>query len=579
MLGLPARNAGPKGPLAELATRATLADSGPARAEERRYTDALVHMKKSAIAAAVVAAIAAAFAGANGAAAAGSTRTIVLHPGMSKRVGRHRIFCTTRKIARTKSRIVLHPGHQVKIRGVVVRCVRKSKQQPPTTNGAHVSVGQAVIRPGASLLTTGQGFKPGSSVHLILHSDPISLGTAAVGSDGAFSQTVVIPASVPSGSHHVIAEGTSETGEDVAPDVALSIDATPPQVDVVTVSPQIASPGDTLTIAAHVTDDSGVQAIELQSRLTGSAGNTPFCDNYATLTTGTSTDGTWSITCTVTDHTLNGNYVVTPYAEDVAGNWLNSNGGPTTDTTGTFTITGGLDPPPPPDIVSISATPATLSPGDSFVVSAHVTSEIGVQAIELQSLLDGSSGVWPFCDSYATLTSGTALDGVWSIDCTVPDQVLSGGYTITPYAEDIAGDWTNTNGGPASPTTGTFTVTGGLSNVDRPTVVSIDVDPNVVSTGQTFTVSAHVTSPVGVKAIELQSSAVGVPGNWAFCDGYATLASGTTTDGIWSLQCTVPAIVASGSYVVTPYVEDILGQWVNSNGGPPSDTQGSFTVS
>ena len=59
----------------------------------------------------------------------------------------------------------------------------------------------------------------------------------------------------------------------------------------------------------------------------------------------------------------------------------------------------------------------------------------------------------------------------------------------------------------------------------------------------------------------------------------AAVRSGTTTDGIWSLQCTVPAIVASGSYIVTPYVEDILGQWVNTNGGPPSDTQGLFTIS
>lgn len=514
----------------------------------------------------------------SGGATAASVRRIVLHPGMSKRVGQHRVFCTTRKLARKKSRIILHPGHQVKLHGVVVRCTRKSAQ-PPTQSGAKVSVGQAAVRPGATLLTTGLGFKPGSSVHLILHSDPIDLGTAAVGSDGTFSQTVVVPTAIPAGAHHVVAEGTSASGEAVAPAADLSIDSTPPQVDDITVSPQVASPGDTITLTAHVTDDGGVQAIELQSQLTGVAGNTPFCDNYATLETGTSTDGTWSMTCTVTDHTLNGNYVVMPYAEDVAGNWLNGNGGSTGTATGSFTITGGLDPAPPPDILSISATPATLTPGESFVVSAHVTSQVGVQAIELQSVLDGSSGVWPFCDSYATLTSGTALDGTWSIDCTVPDQVLSGDYTVTPYAEDIAGDWTNTNGGPTSPTTGAFTVTGGLSNVARPTVVSIDVNPNVVSTGQTFTVSAHVTSPVGVKAIELQSTAVGVTGNTPFCDGYATLASGTATDGIWSLQCIVPAVVASGSYVVTPYVEDILGQWVNSNGGPPSPTQGSFTVS
>jgi hypothetical protein len=498
---------------------------------------------------------------------------------MSKKIGKHRVICTTKKIARTKTRIVLHPGHQAKVHGVRVRCVKKTKKKPPTTNAATVSVGKTAIRPGSSLATSGKGFKPGSSVHLILHSDPINLGTATVGANGTFSQTVVVPANVPDGTHHVIAQGQDNTGADVAPETEVSIDSTPPQVDLVTVSPQTASPGQTLTISAHVTDGSGVQAIELQSARTGSTGNTSFCDSYATLASGTATDGTWSITCQVTSNTLNGDYVVTPYAEDIAGNWLNTNGGPTTNVTGSFTITGGIDPPPPPDILSISATPSSLSPGQSFVVSAHVTSPVGVQQIELQSVLDGSSGVSPFCDSYATLTSGTTLDGVWSINCTVPDPVLSGSYTITPYAEDVTGDWTNTNGGPTSPTTGSFTVTGGLSDVARPTVVSIDVNPSTVSIGQTFTVSAHVTSPVGVQQIELQSTADGVSGNTSFCDSYATLTSGTATDGIWSIQCTVPATVASGSYTVTPYAEDILGQWVNTNGGPPSDTRGSFTVS
>ena len=507
--------------------------------------------------------------------AASSVRTVTLHPGMSKRVGKHRVICTTRKIARTKTRIVLHPGHQVKLHGVRVRCVKAVTHQ----GAASVSIGQGTVRPGASLVTSGRGFKPGTSVQLILHSTPTSLGTATVAADGTFSTTVVIPSTVTAGAHHVVAAGEDSTGADVAPEASLSIDAAPPQVDLITVSPQTASPGQTLSISAHVTDDTGVQAIELQSARTGSAGNFSFCDSYATLSSGTATDGTWSITCQVTDHTLNGDYVVTPYAEDIAGNWLNSNGGPISDTTGAFTITGALDPPPPPDILSISATPATVSPGQSFDISAHVTSQIGVQTIELQSLLNGSSGVWPFCDGSPTLSSGTTLDGIWSMTCTVPDQVLSGDYTITPYVEDIAGDWTNTNGGPTSPTTGTFTVTGGLSDIARPTVVSIDVNPNAVSTGQTFTVSAHVTSPIGVKAIELQSTADGVSGNFSFCDGYATLTSGTDTDGIWSIQCTVPAVVAAGSYTVTPYVEDVLGQWVNSNGGPLSATRGSFTVS
>ena len=487
--------------------------------------------------------------------------------------------------ARQKSHVLSQrPGPGKKLRsGARVNLVVGSGPNAPTPTpggtSATVSVGRAVVRPSASLTTSGRGFKPLSSVHLILHSDPIDLGTVVVGADGSFSKSVVVPATVPDGVHHVIAEGQDRSGASVAPTAELSIDSSPPQVDFVTASPDVASPGGTVTITAHVTDESGVQALELQSNLTGSAGNTPFCDSYATLTSGTSTDGIWSISCAVTDHTLSGDYIVTPYAEDIAGNWVNTNGGVTSPARGAFSITGGLAATTPPVVLSISATPATATPGQSLVVSAHVTSPVGVQAIELQALLDGSNGTSPFCDRYATLSSGTTLDGIWSMTCMVPAQVLSGDYTITPYAEDIAGNWVNTNGGPPSATRATFTVTGGLTNVAPPTITSVDVNPSTVTVGQTFTVSARVTSPVGVQAIELQSTAVGVSGNSPFCDRYGTLTSGSTTDGIWSIQCTVPPIVAAGSYVVTPYAEDVLGQWVNTNGGPPSATRGSFTVS
>ena len=550
-----------------------------------------------------------------------AVRTVTLHPGQSKRVGAYQVLCTTGKAARTKSRLVLHPGQRVTKRRVRFRCVSAAKPirtpsptpaptppptptptatptptspptptpppSPPSTpstpaptpSGPTISVGEAVVRPGASLVTSGNGFKPGSSVHLILHSDPIDLGTVDVGADGTFSTSVAVPSAISDGLHHVEADGQDAAGASVAPTAELSIDAHPPQVDVVTVSPPVASPGDTVTVAAHVTDATGVRAIELQSHLTGSSGNFSFCDSYATLTSGTSTDGMWSISCAVTTTTLSGDYVVTPYAEDIAGNWLNSNGGPISAVRGAFSVTGGLEATTPPDVLSISATPATVSPGQSLVVSAHVTSPIGVRAIELQSRLNGSSGVWSFCDKYASLSSGTPLDGTWSITCSVPAQVLSGDYTITPYAQDIAGNWINSNGGPPSSVRGTFTVTGGFTDIAPPAIHSIDVNPSIVSAGQSFTVSAHLTSAIGVQAIELQSRAVGVTGNFSFCDSYAKLTSGSTTDGIWAIECTVPSVVAGGSYVVTPYAMDVLGQWVNSNGGPSSTTRGSFTIS
>lgn len=51
-----------------------------------------------------------------------------------------------------------------------------------------------------------------------------------------------------------------------------------------------------------------------------------------------------------------------PYAEDIAANWLDTNGGPTTDVQGTFSVTGGLASSSPPEFISVTITPATLVP-------------------------------------------------------------------------------------------------------------------------------------------------------------------------------------------------------------------------
>ena len=107
---------------------------------------------------------------------------------------------------------------------------------------------------------------------------------------------------------------------------------------------------------------------------------------------------------------------------------------------------------------------------------------------------------------------------------------------------------------------------------------SISATPSTVTTGDVFTIAAHVTSDVGVDMVELQAQSVTQQGNSPFCDGYATLTSGTAQDGVWTLQCTVPTVVVPGDYVVTPYVKDVVGTWVNTNGGPPDPTRGAFTV-
>ena len=304
---------------------------------------------------------------------------------------------------------------------------------------ASVKLTSSVTRPGASIGVTGSGFAPGSKVALVLHSTPTPLGTRTVGPDGRFATDIAIPEGIDGGAHHLVTSGTDASGASATVSASLVVDITAPTIVSVTATPATATPGDLITVRAHVTDDSAVRAVGLQGQLAGSQGNWSFCDSYAEHASGSGGDGVWVMTCTVPETALTGEYSIYPYAEDVAGNWVNTNGGPSSDVRGTFTITGGLSDVAPAVVHSISVDPTTAQPGDTITVSAHVTSEVGVNAIELQSTLDGAAGNWSFCDDYATLVSGTPEDGTWSITCTVPTEVLNGAYTVTPYVQDVTG--------------------------------------------------------------------------------------------------------------------------------------------
>jgi len=56
--------------------------------------------------------------------------------------------------------------------------------------------------PGGTITVTGSGLQPGT-YSVVLHSDPVVLGSATVGAGGALSFTATVPSSVPAGAHTV----------------------------------------------------------------------------------------------------------------------------------------------------------------------------------------------------------------------------------------------------------------------------------------------------------------------------------------------------------------------------------------
>ena len=83
--------------------------------------------------------------------------------------------------------------------------------------------------------------------------------------------------------------------------------------------------------------------------------------------------------------------------------------------------------------------------------------------------------------------------------------------------------------------------------------VQVSSDPHP---GDTITVSAHVTDDGGVQSIVLE---VDDPGTDMVCGHAPTLASGSVTDGVWTVGCALPPGAATGDYTVVAWGSDVAG--------------------
>ena len=110
-----------------------------------------------------------------------------------------------------------------------------------------------------------------------------------------------------------------------------------------------------------------------------------------------------------------------------------------------------------PTIESLSVDMSTVSPGDTFTITAHVTDSTEVSSVNFSFMSNDIQR--DFCgQGPMTLTSGSVQDGIWTASCFVPTNVVSGDYEVEPYARDVLDNWTNTNGGMLSSARAYFTL-------------------------------------------------------------------------------------------------------------------------
>jgi hypothetical protein len=79
------------------------------------------------------------------------------------------------------------------------------------TAGTGSKTGAATATPGAKITKVFTGFQPFEEVTLVLHSDPVVLGTFTADADGVVTAEFTLPAGTAVGTHHLVLDGNMGT--------------------------------------------------------------------------------------------------------------------------------------------------------------------------------------------------------------------------------------------------------------------------------------------------------------------------------------------------------------------------------
>ena len=109
-----------------------------------------------------------------------------------------------------------------------------------------------------------------------------------------------------------------------------------------------------------------------------------------------------------------------------------------------------------------------------------------------------------------------------------------------------------------------------------PDIQSLTVTPASARPGDTVTISMAVTDETGVQDVAFYMQ---VGGTWNnICDTSTSRVSGDALSGTWEKVCTIPNPVLNGTYVVTPFAQDVLGRYTNMNGQNPIALTTQLTI-
>ena len=97
-----------------------------------------------------------------------------------------------------------------------------SAQSYDSPDGAAV-VSDSSLSANGSFTVSGDGFKPGSTVDVVFHSDPVNVGSLVATSTGSVRGTFAVPSGIENGDHTIIMNGIDPTGAARTLSVAVTV--------------------------------------------------------------------------------------------------------------------------------------------------------------------------------------------------------------------------------------------------------------------------------------------------------------------------------------------------------------------
>ena len=452
---------------------------------------------------------------------------------------------------------------------------------PVAGDGASLSL--AMVRPGGTVRFRATGFRPGSKVRVELHSDPILLATPIAAPDGGVATDLTIPASVPTGGHHVVASGNDPNGAVLTRSVPLVIgnDTTPPELRDFSFTPNTLDTSTVpqiVTVRAHLVDagvgvaGEGYTHGASEVRFASPSGGQIAGSAIYKVVSGDLSDGVFEATFALPAGSEHGTWTLQYlWLIDGVGNRatfnaaaLAADGFPTTITQ---LGTGDTTPPVLRDLALTPTSVDTSGGARTITVRAHMADAgVGVAgegythgASEIRFI--SPSGNQMADAAIYKLISGDASDGVYEGTFTVPAGAEPGTWALQFFwLIDKVGNRASldaaalrANGYPTA-----FEQVG-AGDTAAPTLRDFSFTPASVDTStgaQTITIRAHMADAgVGVAGEGYTHGASEIrflspSGNQMADAAVYKLISGDPSDGVYQATMTVPAGAEAGTWTL-----------------------------